>query len=91
MKKCIFIVTAAIMVAACVNKRADEISKVVESSRMTECNISVGGLHFTKSLNGAEQQVSDSQALSFFVPTPMPTISVTLTKGKCRKMTPPYS
>ena len=58
------------MVAACVNKRADEISKVVESSRMTECNISVGGLHFTKSLNGAEQQVSDSAGIVIFRANP---------------------
>lgn len=66
MKKCIFIVTVAIMVAACTNKRADEMSKVAENSRMTECNISVGDLHFTKSLNGAEQQVSDSADIVTF-------------------------
>ena len=51
---------------ACANKRADEITKVAESSQMTECNISVGGLHFTKSLNGAEQQVSDSAGIVTF-------------------------
>lgn len=66
MKKCIFMVMAAMMMAACANKRADEMAKVPESSRMTECNISVGGLHFTKSLNGAEQQVSDSAGIVTF-------------------------
>ena len=66
MKKCIFMVMAAMMMAACANKRADEMAKVSESSRMTECNISVGDLHFTKSLNGAEQQVSDSAGIVTF-------------------------
>ena len=47
MKKCIFMVMAAMMMAACTNQRADEMAKVTESSRMTECNISVGGIHFT--------------------------------------------
>ena len=66
MKKCIFMVMAAMMMAACANKRADKMAKVTENSRMTECNISVGGLHFTKSLNGAEQQVSDSAGIVTF-------------------------
>lgn len=57
---------AAITMAACANKSADETAKAEECSRMTECNISVGGLHFTKSLNGAEKQVSDSAGIVTF-------------------------
>ena len=66
MKKYIFIAITAIIMVACANKKTDEIAKVAESSKMTECNISVGGLHFTKSLNGAEQQVSDSAGIVTF-------------------------
>ena len=47
MKKYIFIAITAIIMVACANKKTDEIAKVAESSKMTECNISVGGLHFT--------------------------------------------
>ena len=59
MKKYIFIAITAIIMVACANKRADEITKVAESSQMNEWNSTVGDLHITKSHNGAAQQGSD--------------------------------
>ena len=66
MKKYLFLAMAAMMAAACSNKTADKTVKVAESSRLTECNVSLNGLHFTKSLNGAEKQVSDSAGIVTF-------------------------
>lgn len=66
MKKYLFLAMAAMMAAACSNKTADKTAKVAESSRLTECNVSLNGLHFTKSLNGAENQVSDSAGIVTF-------------------------
>lgn len=57
---------ATMMAAACSHPTADKTTQVVESSRLTDCNISLNGLHFTKSLNGAEKQVSDSAGIITF-------------------------
>ena len=40
--------------------------QIQEKSRLTECNVTLNGLHFTKSLNGAENQVSDSAGIVTF-------------------------
>lgn len=66
MKKYLFIAMIAATCAACSNKTAKQPTEVAENSRLTECNISLNGLHFTKSLNGAEKQVSDSAGIVTF-------------------------
>lgn len=79
---------AAMMAAACSHKTADKTTQVVENSRLTHCNVSLNGLHFTKSLNGAEKQVSDSAGIVTFRAKPQADFSVILTE-KYRKMMPP--
>lgn len=66
MKKYFFIVMAALMTVACSDKKADQPAQVQEKSRLTECNVTLNGLHFTRSLNGAEKQVSDSAGIVTF-------------------------
>lgn len=66
MKKHFFIVMAALMTVACSEKKADKLVQVQEKSRLTECNVTLNGLHFTRSLNGAEKQVSDSAGIVTF-------------------------
>lgn len=57
---------AALMTVACSDKKADKPVQVQEKSRLTECNVTLNGLHFTRSLNGAEKQVSDSAGIVTF-------------------------
>lgn len=66
MKKYLFLAMATIMTAACSHPTADKPQPIAESSRLTDCDVSLNGLHFTKSLNGAEKQVSDSAGIVTF-------------------------
>lgn len=66
MKKQFIMILAVIMMAACANDKGDRNTKVAESPKMTACDISVGGLHFTQSLNGAEKLVTDSAGVVTF-------------------------
>ncbi len=66
MKKYLFIAMAAMMTAACSNKTAEKTGKIAETTKLTACNVSLNGLHFTRSLNGAEKQVSDSAGIVTF-------------------------
>lgn len=66
MKKYLFITLATMMTVGCSNKTAENTEKITETTQLTECNVTLNGLHFTKSLNGAEKQVSDSAGIVIF-------------------------
>lgn len=59
-------VMAAILAAACTDQKTAKVETSAESSNLTDCNISLNGLKFTKSLNGADKQVSDSAGTVIF-------------------------
>lgn len=66
MKKYLILAMAAIMTAACSHKPTAPTTNGAKNSKLTACNVSLNGLHFTKSLNGAEKQVSDSAGIITF-------------------------
>ena len=88
MKKILSIALAAVTLPACTNNNAPKQEAEVINEKLTDCDIKVSGIHFTKALNGADQQVTDSVS-SLSVPNHMPIISPTPTTANSRRTIPP--
>ena len=66
MKKILFSAAIVLALTACVGKQAENKETVADNPKMTDCDLTLGGIHFTKALNGADQQVSDSAGIVTF-------------------------
>ena len=66
MKKIIFSAAIVLALTACGNKQTENQTAEVANPKMTECDLTFGNVHFTKALNGADQQVSDSAGVVTF-------------------------
>ena len=66
MKKIIFSTAIVLAMTACGNKQTETQTTEVVNTKMTECDFTFGNVHFTKALNGADQQVSDSAGVVTF-------------------------
>ena len=66
MKKILSIALAAVTLTACTNNNAPKQEAEVINEKLTDCDIKVSGIHFTKALNGADQQVTDSAGIVTF-------------------------
>ena len=67
MKKIMMAAIAALTLASCGQKQqAEPANAEVTNEKMTDCDFTFGNVHFTKALNGADQQVSDSAGVVTF-------------------------
>ena len=66
MKKNFILAAIALALTACGNKQTETQTTVVENQKMTDCDFTFGNVHFTKALNGADQQVTDSAGIVTF-------------------------
>lgn len=60
MKKMIILSVFTLMLIACGDKQAVASVKDTVNEKLTNCDITISGIHFTKTLNGADSQVTDS-------------------------------
>lgn len=59
MKKFLFLTAFVLGLVACSNKQAEPQNTVTENAKLADCDISINGIHFTKSINGAEKLATD--------------------------------
>ena len=55
MKKFLFLTAFVLGLVACGNKQAETQNTVTENAKLADCDITINGIHFTKSINGAEK------------------------------------
>ena len=60
MKKMIILSVFTLMLIACGDKQAVASVEDTVNEKLTNCDITISGIHFTKALNGADSQVTDS-------------------------------
>lgn len=60
MKKMIILSVFTLMLIACGDKQAVASVEDTVNEKLTNCDITISGIHFTKPLNGADSQVTDS-------------------------------
>lgn len=60
MKKILSIALAAMTLTGCTNNNTPMQEVEVANEKLTDCNLTFSGIHFTKALNGADSQVTDS-------------------------------
>lgn len=63
MKKFLFLTAFVLGLVACGNKQAETQNTVTENAKLADCDITINGIHFTKSINGAEKLVTDSAGI----------------------------
>ena len=66
MKKYLILAAFVLALASCGQKQAENQTTEVSNPKMTECDLTFGNVHFTKALNGADQQVADSAGIVTF-------------------------
>ena len=68
MKKNFILAAIALALVACGQKQAESENQTAEvaNPKMTECDLTFDNVHFTKALNGADHQVSDSAGIVTF-------------------------
>ena len=66
MKKYLILAAFALALASCGQKEAENQTTEVSNPKMTECDLTFGNVHFTKALNGADQQIADSAGIVTF-------------------------
>ena len=63
MKKFLFLTAFVLGLVACGNKQTETQNTVTENAKLADCDITINGIHFTKSINGAEKLVTDSAGI----------------------------
>lgn len=63
MKRILFLTAFALGVYACGNKQVELQSTLTENVKLVDCDVPINGIHFTKSINGAEKLVTDSAGI----------------------------
>lgn len=66
MKKTMILSAFALIMVACGGKKTDAPLTEEANDKLTNCDITISGIHFTKALNGADQQVLDSAGMVTF-------------------------
>ena len=66
MKKILLVAALALTLAACGGKQAPAEQTEAASEKLTDCDITLSSIHFTKALNGADSQVTDSAGIVTF-------------------------
>lgn len=66
MKKTMILSAFALIMVACKGKKTYAPITEEANDKLTNCDITISGIHFTKALNGADQQVLDSAGIVTF-------------------------
>ena len=66
MKNIFFVAAFALSLAACGEKQAATEQTETMNEKLTDCDITLSGIRFTKALNGADKQISDSAGIVTF-------------------------
>ena len=63
MKKFLYLTALALDLVACNNKQAEIKNTESDNPKLADCDITINGIHFTKSINGADKLVTDSDGI----------------------------
>ncbi len=70
MKKLLFAFVVLLTLSACSQSKSSQQSSTdqqeVQTPELADCDVTLGGIHFTKSINGAENQVSEADGIVTF-------------------------
>ena len=66
MKKTILLSALTLTLVACGGKQAIPPVEEAVNEKLTDCDMTISGIHFTKALNGADSQVTDSAGIVTF-------------------------
>ena len=66
MKKTILLSALTLTLVACGGKQAIPPVEEAVNEKLTDCDMTISGIHFTKALNGADGQVTDSAGIVTF-------------------------
>jgi len=66
MKKTILLSALTLTLVSCGDKQATPPIEEAVNEKLTDCDMTISGIHFTKALNGADGQVMDSAGIVTF-------------------------
>ncbi len=70
MKRIIAIALAAVLLSGCTKNSTTKLNSETINEKLTDCDLTFGNVHFTKALNGADKQVTDSAGIVTFLAKP---------------------
>lgn len=63
MKKYFYFAALVLSLAACDSKQTEPQNTEADNAKLADCDVTINGIHFTKSINGAEKLVTDSAGI----------------------------